>query len=116
MRGITSALCAVLIFTLAGVASAEDPRADAQVLSRKLTVKDLTVIGRGYRLSFVAKDGNIVKGQDGDPALLSGTISVFYEDGSTSGSLSMPSPWISNKNGKAKYKKRGAPAGQADFS
>ena len=111
---MTTTKLGTAILTLMGLTLAA-PAAwaiDIGVTGRKLIMIDkLTAAGKA-KVVFVSKgDLAIDKGPAGDPAELSGTFEVFYEDAPSSvlGTFVMPGPWLVNKDTVAKYVNKGAP-------
>ena len=70
------------------------------------------------KVVFLAKDAAITKGVGLDPAQISATLDMRYDNGAASGTFDVPtgvsigtSGWVSNKPSVAKFVNRGAPAG-----
>src|SRR5688572_1247318 len=87
---------------------------DAGVTGTKLVIVDKLAATSKAKTVFVTKgDPDIGKGVEGDPALLEGTLEVFYEDDADSavGAFLIPSPWAVNKATVAKYVNKLAPTG-----
>jgi pimeloyl-ACP methyl ester carboxylesterase len=87
---------------------------DVGVVGTKLVIVDKIATTGKAKTVFVTKgDPDIAKGVDGDPALLEGTLEVFYTDEPTSvvGSFLIPAPWQVNKPTVAKYVNKLAPTG-----
>ena len=88
---------------------------DEPVLIKRLLIRDLTSKGRPSLMKIVGRDAEgYIKGVDGDPADLDGDVVISYEDGSTSGTFLMPSPWFQNDKGRGKFINRDAPAGVSE--
>ncbi|MBI3250184.1 MAG: hypothetical protein HYZ50_27120 [Deltaproteobacteria bacterium] len=105
-----SFLAGIGIFAL--VSSLTGARADEQgVEATKLILTDDSANGGSKLLSLKLAGPGIHKGADGDPALVSGSVEIFYMNGTTMGALPMPAPWAKNARGQAKFVNRNAPAG-----
>lgn len=105
-----------LIPTTLALACAAAPAAaiDAGVPGTKLVIVDKIAATGKAKTVFVTKgDPDIQKGVDGDPALLEGSLEVFYTDAPSSvvGSFVIPTPWLVNKDTVAKYVNKLAPTG-----
>lgn len=89
-------------------------RADEQgVVATKLVLTDDSANGGSKSLSLKLAGPGIHKGADGSRDLLSGLVEIFYMNGATMGTLSMPAPWAKNARGQAKFVNREAPAGNS---
>ena len=86
---------------------------DAGVPGTKLVIVDKIAATGKAKTVFVTKgDPDITKGIDGDPALIEGSLEVFYTDTpSVAGTFVVPAPWLVNKDTVAKYVNKLAPTG-----
>jgi pimeloyl-ACP methyl ester carboxylesterase len=107
-------LCTTLTVIAVLIAVPTAKAQDAGVPGTKLVIVDkLASTGRAKTV-FVSKgDPGIAKGVDGDPALVEGTLEVFYTDAPSSvvGTFRIPAPWPINKSTVAKYVNKLAPTG-----
>jgi hypothetical protein len=88
---------------------------DIPVAGKKLTIVDKTAINGTAKISSLQKDPAVNKGAGGNPALLNGTLEIFYTSSSTGGAfLPMPSPWKINTPSVAKYSNKLAPGGPSE--
>jgi Zn-dependent M28 family amino/carboxypeptidase len=84
------------------------------IAAKKLVIVDrLAAAGAGRVLYLSLLDAGIEKGGRGDPKRLQGTFEVRYtDDARVRGEFALPSPWLLNRTGLAKYVNRGAPRGR----
>ena len=86
--------------------------ADNPTVGLRLTVSDTTLKNGRATVKVVTKDSvGIEKGPSGDPAQLSGTLELLYNDLSSSGTLTMPAPWDLNVDNIALFANPASPDG-----
>jgi hypothetical protein len=85
---------------------------DIPVPGKKVTIVDKTGINGTAKITSLQKAPNVAKGAGGNPALLTGSVEIFYTTSSATGAfLSLPSPWAVNTASVAKFVNKNAPSG-----
>jgi len=85
---------------------------DIPVPGKKVTIVDKTAINGTAKITSLQKAPNITKGSGGNPALLDGSVEIFYSSSSSGGAfLPLPPPWAVNTATVAKFLNKSAPAG-----
>lgn len=100
---------AVLV-ALATASSSMALAADVGVVGKKLVIVDKTALNGSAKVSSLQIGSNITKGAGGNPALITGSVEIFYTNSSTGGAFPLPSPWATNTT-VAKFSNKSAPAG-----
>lgn len=84
----------------------------------KLIVVDRTTLAGSAKVAFVTKDTLVTKGSGLDPAQISVAFDLWYDNGATAGTFTLPaglsdgtSGWLTNRPTVAKFVNRTAPTG-----
>lgn len=86
--------------------------ADIPISARKLLILDKLATSGRAKVVFVSRDENIAKGPSTDPAQIEATLQIYSDDAPENYALfELPSPWLENGAGKAKYLNLDAPTG-----
>jgi hypothetical protein len=106
-RGLLGLLCLIL---LTGASAAR--ATDIGVKGQRLIIRDNVAASGSAKVVFKIKDAAVAKGADGNPALLSGTLDIFYTDRPCNfARFRLPAgQWLSNAGGHATYGNNGAPS------
>ena len=103
----TAFLCSIALLAGSAVYAA-----DVGVAGHSLIITDNRAASGKAKVVLKIKDAGIAKGGDGDPALLSDTLEIFYSDHPCNFArfhLASGAQWVEDANGRAKYVNPAAP-------